>query len=75
MNITPFIALPGCKLELSNERAVSMFPGEDGTFMLMWQTGDKTISVRLSREAAMATCYLCSIYVGTGTDKNTPLCA
>lgn len=72
MKVEPFRALPGAEFKIDNTRIVSAFPGEDGSYLIVWQNGENSTSVRLTREAAVATAWVLTALVGNGVDTGVP---
>lgn len=72
MKVEPFKSLPGAQLKIDDTRNISVFPGEDGTYLIVWHNGENRSSIRLTREAAAATAGLLTALVGNGVDTGAP---
>lgn len=72
MTSQPFKPLPGIKTKLDDSRYVAVFPGEDGTYVMVFKNKENTTSIRLTKEAAIATAGLLTMLVGNGVDDGAP---
>lgn len=73
MKTEPFKPLTGAKFKLDDKgRSVAVYPGEDGTYAIIWENKEHVTSVRLTKEAAIATARLLTTLVGNGVDAGAP---